>query len=356
MKKVKLGVLLLATSCLLQLSNGNILAQQANKDLLERMAEQRRNLEEFKAKQKQMLETLKEKNYKFRIGLTEANKYRLEQITGLIKPKNLDEDKKKHEAKEKEMLKDEERKKEEFKREHRDQKLPEEENPCNPNAKAFNWRDAKKVTPIKMQFSCGSCWAFTAAAAYETSYWIRNGKSIDISEQDVLACSQAGSCAGGWYEGVFRFWKERPAVLEEQDPYQNKETPCRRHAPTNYYTVAWGYVRNSENPRKNIPTVKDIKEALCKYGILASTVKVTDFFMSYKGGIYDEHPPVNGESDVNHGINIVGWDDTKKAWLIKNSWSTNWGEQGYMWIEYGSNNIGFGTMWVLAQSEILKGK
>lgn len=336
-----------------RVSMPQILAQTNNKGLLERMAEQKRNLEEFKAKQKQMLEILKEKNYKFRIGLTEANKYRLEQITGLIRPKNIEEEKKKHEEKEKEMIKNEEKKKEEFKKENQDKKLPEEENPCNPNAKAFNWRDAKKVTPIKMQFSCGSCWAFTAVAAFETNYWIRNGKPIDLSEQQALSCSGAGTCKGGWYEGVFNFWSRNSAVVEEIEPYQNRETNCRNYPTTNLYTVAWGYVRNSENPRKNIPTVKDIKEALCKYGVLASSVKVTDFFLSYKGGIYDEHAPVANEYDVNHAINIVGWDDTKKAWLIKNSWSTNWGEQGYMWIEYGSNNIGFGTMWVMAKSEIL---
>ncbi len=337
---------------MLKTSNLDILAQPSNADLLQRMAEQRKNFEEFRQKQRAMLETLKANNNKFRIGLTEANKYRLEQITGLKKPDNLEDEMKKHEKEEKQKLEEEKKKKEEFKEENKDKKLPEDTNPCNPNAKAFNWRDVKKVTPIKMQFSCGSCWAFTAAAAYESSYLIRNNKAIDVSEQHVIGCSGAGSCNGGWYEGVFRMWEKRSAVEEASEPYQNQNSTCRQHPPTPYYTVAWGYVR-STNPNKKIPGEREIKEALCQYGVLASTVKVTDFFMSYKGGIYDEHAKVSGENDINHAINIIGWDDTKKAWLIKNSWSTNWGEQGYMWIEYGSNNIGFGTMWVMAKSEIL---
>ena len=65
-------------------------------------------------------------------------------------------------------------------------------------------------------------------------------------------------------------------------------------------------------------------------------------------------------STVNHGVTLIGWDDSKVAgdrkgaWLIKNSWGTGWGtaaggpERGYMWIAYGSNNIGYGAAWGIA--------
>jgi len=71
----------------------------------------------------------------------------------------------------------------------------------------------------------------------------------------------------------------------------------------------------------------------------------------------DEHTINFGAKTLNHGIVIVGWDDTKKAWLIKNSWGTLWGssagygsEKGYMWIAYNTNNVGIATAWVDAVS------
>jgi hypothetical protein len=56
-------------------------------------------------------------------------------------------------------------------------------------------------------------------------------------------------------------------------------------------------------------------------------------------------------SDINHDVILVGWDDRKGkngAWLLRNSWGTSWGEDGYMWIEYGANQVGTSALWVTA--------
>ena len=92
-----------------------------------------------------------------------------------------------------------------------------------------------------------------------------------------------------------------------------------------------------------------MKDAICKYGPIAACVKVTEPFQAYVGGIFDENARTAGPKDINHAITIVGWDDSKKAYLIKNSWGTEWGEKGYMWIEYGCNNIGYGATWVVVE-------
>jgi hypothetical protein len=104
------------------------------------------------------------------------------------------------------------------------------------------------------------------------------------------------------------------------------------------------------DPSTQIPSVTKLKNALCKYGPLAVAVRVTSAFQAYKSGVFNQKDP----GGVNHGVTLVGWDDSKKAWLIKNSWGPGWGMSGYMWIGYGSNKIGYGAGWTVARGGIGK--
>ncbi len=220
----------------------------------------------------------------------------------------------------------------------------------DPDAKAFNWVEQKKVTTVKYQGRCGSCWSFTSMAVLEAAELIRNGLDLDFSEQYILDCAvdrrgaDCGSCGGGWYGGVFDFLMGNSADMESNRPYQERESSCMPAKSRDYKVEAWGYIRRDAG----IPSVREMKEALCKYGPIASTVKVTPAFQAYAGGIFDEHASVTGPRDVNHAITIVGWDDSKKAYLVKNSWGPAWGENGYIWVEYDCNNIGYGSAWVIA--------
>lgn len=91
--------------------------------------------------------------------------------------------------------------------------------------------------------------------------------------------------------------------------------------------------------------VAAIKKALCAYGPLGVAVAVTSAFQAYKSGVFNE----NSNADINHAVTLVGWDDSKQAWRIKNSWGKAWGEAGYMWITYNTNKIGYGASWVQAK-------
>jgi len=224
---------------------------------------------------------------------------------------------------------------------------------CDVKAQAFDWRTAGKMTPIRNQASCGSCWSFTGAAVYESSYALRTGKAMDLSEQHILDCAKtragkdAGTCGGGWFAGVFDTLVDSGGAAESSMPYAGSSSACKAGVATPYRAVTWGYVKNDGSA----PSVAEMKTALCQHGALASTVYVTDAFMAYAGGIFDEQPATKGPKDVNHAITLVGWDDGKGAYLIKNSWTTGWGEAGYMWIAYNSSNVGYGTSWVDAKGE-----
>ena len=226
-------------------------------------------------------------------------------------------------------------------------RLPELLLACSANLSAFDWRNSGKVTPVRSQDGCGSCWAFAAEGAYEGSYAIRNGTLEDTAEQDPLSCSGAGSCGGGWWAGVFDWLISHGDATEASYPYTATDSACNTGIPAPYRAVAWAYVI----PSGGIPTVAQTKQALCDHGPLAVAVLATPAFQAYTTGVFNEHDTTHG---INHGITLIGWNDSKHAWLIKNSWNTGWGMAGYMWIDYNSNNITYGAAWVQARNRFYR--
>ncbi len=219
--------------------------------------------------------------------------------------------------------------------------------------RSFNWRDINMMTPVKNQEQCGSCWAFSGMGVYESVYKIMHGKELDLSEQYAVDCiegvtaqgrkADCGSCNGGNVPFLFRSMITNGTAPEKTRPYLAKNSLCsRKNADMPYRIKQYGYITSGP------PSVKQIKEALCKYGPVFSSMKVSDtrLFMSYAGGIYNEKVRVSGPRDTNHAIIIAGWDDSKKAWLVRNSWGSDWGENGYVWIEYGCSNIGSNVSWI----------
>jgi cathepsin K len=226
----------------------------------------------------------------------------------------------------------------------------------SPAASKLDLRDYGLVTPVKDQGSAGACWAFGSMAAYESDYEFINTKEINTSEQYVINCSGAGTAAGGGLAFDVFMWmvKQNRNVDDEAfTPYIAQDALCSSVLPkTNYYAIRWDLVDPAHNPGA-IPTVKQIKEAMCKYGVISVSVYVSDLFQAYTGGIFNEKETANG---TNHAISLVGWDDSKNAWILKNSWGNKWGEscgstgeKGYMWITYNSNNVGRRAAWVIAK-------
>ncbi|MCB1325005.1 MAG: hypothetical protein H7A21_12855 [Spirochaetales bacterium] len=218
---------------------------------------------------------------------------------------------------------------------------------CDPEAAAFDWRKFDIITPIRDQGVCGSCWAFSAAASFEAHRALYNeDDSLDLSEQQFLDCVPVSEgCNGGMPGYVYDYLQPNFAAREAQLPYSGLQSQCRAGnlTPTRDYVLTYGYVEQSGG----IPEIEDMKAALCRYGPLSAAVKITNLFTAYSGGVFDEHASYS-EADVNHAIVIIGWDDERNAYLIKNSWGEKWGEDGYMWIDYESNGIGFAAAWVIA--------
>jgi C1A family cysteine protease len=214
-----------------------------------------------------------------------------------------------------------------------------------PSDSKLDLRTLGGVTPVKNQGSCGSCWAFCTVSAFESNYKLMNGVELNISEQQVLSCSQAGSCSGGSPDKVFRWLVDgnNKLVSETSFPYAASNLACNTSLIGLYGGIAWDFV-SPTRIYSDIPTVTQIKEAICKYGGLETAINATSSFMNYGGGSIPFSENTTG--NINHCVTIVGWDDSKQAWLIKNSWGTSWADQGYAWVKYTTNKIGTWALWI----------
>jgi len=199
---------------------------------------------------------------------------------------------------------------------------------------AFDWtnKDGKNwVTPIRSQGSCGSCWAFGAIAAVEAQINIAKKNpdlDIDLSEQHLTAtcCSNCGDCGGGYPTSALSYIKRTGIPNETCYPYEAKNSPCNPCSDYEPYQI--------EDYKKIKATTADYKYALQEYGPMVVVLRVQEDWFYYKSGVYT--PTWTGKLGwANHCVALVGFDDTKGAWHVKNSWGSRWGEQGYAWVRYG---------------------
>ncbi len=227
--------------------------------------------------------------------------------------------------------------------------------------KRWSWLDHDGVTSIKNQRPAGTCWAFGTVAPLECNILIHDGVEEDISEQYLVSCNNEGmGCnTGGWT--VHKYHCVIPpgetaldgltgAVLESNYPYvcaasggtpdcgENISNPIQRA----YLLDSFAYINNS---------IEEIKWAIFKYGPVSSSVAVDPYFQAYISGIFNR----DYDSFTNHAVSLVGWDDTQGAngvWILRNSWSRNWGENGYMRIEYGCSRVGSDTSYVVYKNGV----
>lgn len=212
---------------------------------------------------------------------------------------------------------------------------------CDPGANQWDWRTEGHLGEVRDQGSfCNSCWAFAAATAFEASYAIQHGRYFPISEQNILNCaSESSDCNEGLAIDAYKVLARKGALHADFEPYLGKRSACNPSSGE-MRALSWGYV----DEELVIPSISTLKKALCHYGPLVSAVSATEVMQAYTSGVFNH----DDKGPANHSVVIVGWDDDKEAWLIRNSWGANWGMDGYIWIKYQVSSIGTDASWIRA--------
>jgi len=195
---------------------------------------------------------------------------------------------------------------------------------------SYDLRTYGYVTPVKNQGNAGSCWAFGTYGSLESSILLHGGPATDLSENHLKNYHgfDWGPTAGGNYyisEAYLSRW-DGP-VSEADDPYHDSDDRPSPGGPPQYY------VREV----LEFDSDSELKDGLMTYGAIGTVMYINTTYYNATTHTYY----YNGSASANHGVTIVGWDDSKAvpgtaagAWLIKNSWGTDWGDGGYFWLSY----------------------
>ncbi|KAK3535310.1 hypothetical protein QTP70_007658 [Hemibagrus guttatus] len=212
----------------------------------------------------------------------------------------------------------------------------------------FDWRDRRAVGPVHNQKSvsvskqevmssiCGGCWAFSVVSAVESVRVKDGGKFQELSVQQVIDCAyKSQGCDGGSPVSTLAWLKQsgEKLVNETEYPYEEKTGVCQ--------VFPWGHGGVSVKDYAAFDfsgQEEEMSRRLVEWGPLVVIVDAVSW-QDYQGGVIQHHCSAE---HANHAVIITGYDTTGEVpfWIVRNSWGTSWGDEGYAYIKMGENMCG----------------
>lgn len=232
---------------------------------------------------------------------------------------------------------------------------------------SFDCRQLGWVGPIKDQRQCGSCWDFSGTCVVESAYyragvWPNDGSKA-LSEQYTLDCGRNGGCGGDDNITVLQWAKQTGLPFtSDYGPYEGQSDRCKFTSGMTMNKIDdWGFC--DPNNQQGTASPQLIMTAMQQYGPIGSGVAADNAFSNYSGGVFDR----TTSEGIDHDIVLVGWQVTSKKtsfgfgkpsvtasngyWILRNSWNTSWGMQGYMNIGWGINRVGNEACWAVVNAQ-----
>jgi len=209
---------------------------------------------------------------------------------------------------------------------------------------SVDWRQKGAVTPVKDQGVCGSCYAFGSAGSIEGAYAIKNGNLLSLSEQQIVDCAWndvlgVQGCNGGYASVVMQWIMNNGGMATEKSyPYLMQDGYCKSKDMSSG-VVLKGYV----NVTGSEPGLLD---AVALNPVAVAIDASHPEFRYYTSGVYYQANCGNTPDDLDHEVLAVGYGtyQGQDYWLVKNSWSTHWGDEGFVMMSRNKdNNCGIAT-------------
>jgi len=203
----------------------------------------------------------------------------------------------------------------------------------------FDWRDQGAVTPVKDQGQCGSCWAFSVVENVESMWILANKSSNDtlrLSEQQVVDCDKSdGGCNGGDTPTAYEYIIKAGGLQDESSyPYKAKDGHCVfDQKKVNAKISSWKYATKSKDETT-------LKNNLISWGPLSICLDAANW-QYYQSGVMTAWQCA-WINLLDHCVDLVGYNAAQKPnyWIVRNSWNTDWGVDGYIYLSMDENTCG----------------
>uniref|UniRef100_T1INL7 Peptidase C1A papain C-terminal domain-containing protein n=1 Tax=Strigamia maritima TaxID=126957 RepID=T1INL7_STRMM len=214
---------------------------------------------------------------------------------------------------------------------------------------SLDWRLYGAVTPVKDQAICGSCWSFGTTGTIEGAYFVhlliqQTGHLVRLSQQALIDCSWKfgnNGCDGGEDFRAYQWIMNGTGLplADSYGPYLGQDGICSDTSKTETVKIT-GYVNITSGDREAL------RAAMFSHGPISVSIDASHkTFGFYSSGVYYDPKCRNDEDGLDHSVLAVGFGimNGERYWLVKNSWSTYWGNDGYVLMSQKNNNCGVAT-------------